>query len=215
MASHDPVTLFYCPQTRATGTRVILEELGAPYTLEMVDIHRGDTRTPAFLAINPLGKVPTIRHRGVVVTEQIAIGLYLGDVFPAAGLAPTADHPDRGPYLRWMAYYAACFEPAVMDKVTGHTPESASQSVYGDFETMLKTFEDALTPGPYLLGNRFSLADIQWGIALKWTMQFGMVPEHPVLKAYVDRVIDRESFRRVWEDDTRMADAQKAARGEE
>lgn len=213
MTSQESVTLYYCPQTRASGTRVMLEELGAPYTLQVMDLQRGETRMPEFLAVNPLGKVPTIRHRGAVVTEQIAIALYLGDAFPAAGLAPAPQDPDRGPYLRWMVYYAACFEPAVLDRSSGHDPGPPSRSVYGDFDSMLATFEAALTPGPYLLGDRISLADLQWGTALQWTLQFGLVPERPALREYVTRVTDRESFRTVWADDLRMVEQQQAARG--
>lgn len=213
MTTSDPVTLYYCPQTRASGTRVMLEELGAAYTLHVMDMHRGETRTPEFLAVNPLGKVPAIRHRGVVVTEQIAIALYLGDQFPQAGLAPAPQDPARGTYLRWMVYYAACFEPAVLDRANGHDPGEPSRSVYGDFDSMLRTFEAALIPGPYLLGDRISLADLQWATALQWTLQFGLVPEHPVLREYVTRVTDRESFRTVWADDLRMVEQQQAARG--
>lgn len=211
MTSSDPVILYYCPQTRSSGTRVMLEELGAPYTLQVMDIHRGENRQPEFLAINPLGKVPTIRHRDVVVTEQIAIGLYLGDAFPDAGLAPSADDPARGTYLRWMVYYAACFEPAVLDRSNGHDPGEPSRSVYGDFDTMLRTFESALMPGPYLLGDRISLVDLQWATALQWTLQFGLVPEHPILRDYVNRVTDRESFRMVWAEDVAMIEARQVA----
>lgn len=211
MTATDPVILYYCPQTRASGTRVMLEELKAPYTLHVMNLNAGETRSPAFLAVNPLGKVPTIRHREAIITEQIAIALYLGDIFPDAGLAPAFDDPARGPYLRWMVYYAACFEPAVLDRANGHDPGAPSRSVYGDFATMLSTFEAALTPGPYLLGDRFSLADIQWATALQWTLQFGLVPERPALRNYVSRVTDRESFRLVWADDIRILETQQAA----
>lgn len=213
MTQTDPVTLYYCPQTRASGTRVMLEELNAPYTLEVMDLHRGETRSPAFLAINPLGKVPTIQHRGAVVTEQIAIALYLGDAFPEAGLAPAVGDPARAAYLRWLVYYAACFEPAVLDRANGHDPGPPSRSIYGDFDSMLQVFEAALLPGPYLLGDRISLADLQWGTALQWTLQFGLIPERPTLRDYVTRVTNRESFRVVWADDVRLVEDQQQARG--
>ena len=103
MTRSDPVTLFYSPQTRATGARVLLEELGAPYDLHVVNMKAGEQHQPAYLAINPLGKVPAIRHGQALVTEQVAITIYLADLFPQAGLTPALDDNRRGPYLRWIA----------------------------------------------------------------------------------------------------------------
>lgn len=146
------ITLYYAPQTRATGTRIILEELGAPYDLHLLDVHAEHYRDSAFRDINPLAKVPTLKAGNTVITEQVAIALYLGDLFADSGLTPAVDDPDRGTYLRWLVYYAACFEPALMDKSTGHDPGPSSQSVYGTLDEMLSTLEQALTPGPYFFG---------------------------------------------------------------
>src|SRR3954469_13350421 len=107
MTTSDRITLYYSPQSRALGTRVLLEELGAPYDLHVLNMKAGEQRKPAYLAINPLGKVPAIRHRGALVTEQVAIFVYLADLFPEAGLTPALDDVRRGPYLRWLAYYGA------------------------------------------------------------------------------------------------------------
>lgn len=159
MPDNDRITLYYSPQTRASGTRVILEELGAPYDLAVMNMKIGETREPDFLAVNPLGKVPAIGHRGVVVTEQVAIAIYLGDLFPEAGLAPAPDDPLRGTYLRWLVYYAACFEPALIDKFAAHEPMDPTQSVYGDFDAMLDALEAALSKGPWILGTGMSVAD--------------------------------------------------------
>ena len=115
MTSKDRITLYYSPQTRATGARILLEELGAPYDLHVLNMKAGEQRQPAYLAINPLGKVPAIRQGEALVTEQVAIFIYLADLFPEAGLTPALDDPDRGPYLRWMTYYGSSFEPAVID----------------------------------------------------------------------------------------------------
>lgn len=205
MTGNDRITLHYMPQTRAAGTRIILEELGAPYDLHVMNMKAGENREAAYLAINPLGKVPAIEHRGKLVTEQIAIAIYLGDLFPQAGLTPALDDPDRGPYLRWLVYYAACFEPALMDKFRNVDPGPITQSVYGTYDLMLDTLEGALSNGPYILGDRLSLADIQWGVALRWTMMFGIVPERPRFVEYRDRIIDRPSFKMVWDEDARMA----------
>ena len=97
MTSKDRITLYYSPQTRATGARILLEELGAPYDLHVLNMKAGEQRQPAYLAINPLGKVPAIRHGEALVTEQVAIFIYLADLFPKAGLTPALDDPSRGP----------------------------------------------------------------------------------------------------------------------
>ena len=211
MASNDRITLHYMPQTRATGTRILLEELGAPYELHVMNMKAGENRQPEYLAINPLGKVPAIAHRGRLVTEQIAIAVYLGDLFPEAGLTPAVDDPDRGPYLRWLVYYAACFEPALIDKFRNVDPGPITQSVYGTYDLMLDTLEGALSNGPYILGDRISLADIQWGVALHWTMMFGIVPQRPRFVEYRDRICARPSFARIWTDDARLAEAFSAS----
>ena len=129
-----------------------------------------------------MGKVPALRHGDALITEQVAIFLYLADLFPDAGLAPQIGDPLRGPYLRWMVFYAACFEPAVIDCATARDPAPLPMSPYGDYDTMLRTVTDQLAKGPYLLGERFTAADVLWGGALTWTTMFKLVPELPVIK---------------------------------
>ena len=114
MTDPDRITLYYSPQTRATGARILLEELGAPYDLHVLNMKAGEQRQPAYLAVNPLGKVPAIRHGEALVTEQVAITIYLAELFPQAGLTPALNDPLRGPYLRWIAYYGASFEPGTI-----------------------------------------------------------------------------------------------------
>jgi glutathione S-transferase len=199
------ITLYYSPQTRATGARILLEELHAPYTLHVLNMKAGEQRRPDYLAINPLGKVPAIRHGDALVTEQSAIYIYLADLFPEAGLTPAIGDPDRGAFLRWIVYYGSCFEPAVVDRAMKRDPAPPPTSPYGDYDGMLAALEQALAMGPYLLGERLSVADILWGMALSWTMRFGIVPERPVLSAYRDRIIARDAVLRVMEDDQVMA----------
>jgi len=110
-----------------------------------------------------MGKVPALKHGDALITEQVAIFLYLADLFPEAGLAPPIGDPLRGPYLRWMVFYAACFEPAVVDRSSQKDSAPLPMSPYGDFETMFKTLTGQLAKGPYLLGERFSAADVLWG----------------------------------------------------
>lgn len=211
-AMTDPhrLTLFYSPQTRATGARVLLEELGASYDLHVLNMKAGEQREPAYLAINPLGKVPAIRHRGALVTEQVAITVYLADLFPQAGLAPALNDPLRGPYLRWIAYYGSSFEPAVVDKFMRREPAPVAMSPYADYDTMLGALEAQLAKRPYLLGDRFTAADVLWGMAFNWTMTFGLVPKKDAFVRYAERIMSRPAFQRINASDAEMA-AQHAA----
>jgi glutathione S-transferase len=158
-----------------------------------------------------MGKVPALKHGDALVTEQVAIFLYLADLFPEARLAPPLDDPLRGPYLRWMVFYAACFEPAVIDSATHRDPAPQPMSPYGDFETMLRTLTDQLAKGPYLLGEQFTAADVLWGGALTWTTMFKLVPELPVITAYIGRCAARPSVARVKAKDAELAAAHEAA----
>src|SRR5215203_3156516 len=210
MTSTNRITLYYSPQTRATGTRVLLEELGVPYDLHVLNMKAGEQRQPAYLAINPLGKVPAIRHGEALVTEQVAIFIYLADLFPKAGLTPALDDVRRGPYLRWIAYYGASFEPALIDKFMKHEPPPITQSPYADYETMLGALEVQMSRGPYLLGDRMTAVDILWGVAFSWTMNFGLVPKKDVFVRYAERITSRPAFQRINAADDEMA-AQHAA----
>ena len=182
------VTLFHSPNTRSTGVLTLLEELGVDYDLHVLNTKRGEQRQAEYLAVNPMGKVPAIRHGDALVTEQGAVFLYLADLYPQAGLAPPIGDPLRGPFLRWLFFYGSSFEPALVDRAMKREPAPASTSPYGDWDTMLGTLTGQLAQGPYLLGDRFSAADVLWGTALTWTTMFKLVPELPVLRAYIDRV---------------------------
>lgn len=210
MTTSRHVTLFHAPQTRSAGTLALLEELGADYELRVLDMKAGEQRQPAYLAINPMGKVPALRHGDAIVTEQVAIFLYLADLYADAGLAPQMGDPLRGPYLRWMVFYGTCFEPAVVDRSLNRAPAAASTSPYGEFDTMFGALTDQLEKGPYLLGERFSAADVLWGSALAWTSAFQLIPVLPVVRAYVDRVVSRPAVKRA-----RARDAELAAIGQD
>ncbi len=188
MTANRKITLFYAPQSRALGARILLEELGADYDLKLLNLQAGDTRKPEYLAINPMGKVPAITHGDALITEQGAIYIYLADLFPKNGLAPAIGDSLRGPYLRWMVYYGSSFEPAVVDKAMKREPVPPSTSPYGDYDTMLKILTDQLEKGPYLLGDKFTAADVLWGMALSWTVMFKLVPDLPAIRAYIDRI---------------------------
>lgn len=213
MTTLDRITLYYSPQSRATGSRVLLEELGAPYELHILNMKAGEQRGPAYMAINPLGKVPAIRHGDALVTEQVAIYIYLADLFPEAGLAPALDDPRRGPYLRWIAYYGSSFEPALIDKFLKRDAAPPQQLSYSDYDTMLSTLEAQLAVGPYLFGEQITAADILWGVALYWTMQFGLVPQSDIFVRYCERITSRPAFGKISADDDVMAAQHAVAAG--
>ncbi|MEO6799702.1 MAG: glutathione S-transferase family protein [Rhodanobacter sp.] len=205
MTTSSRVTFFHAPQTRSGATRALFEELGVEYDMHVLNLHGGDTRKPDYLAVNPMGKVPAIRHGDALVTEQPAVMMYLADLYPEAKLAPPLGDPLRGPYLRWMVFYGSCFEPAVVDKSLKREPAPPSTSPYGDFDTMLGTLTDQLDRGPYLLGEAFSAADVLYGTALNWMVQFKLVPELPVIRAYIERVTSRPAMGRAAQADATLA----------
>jgi glutathione S-transferase len=190
------LTLFHAPKTRSFGTLLLLEELGVPHDLQVLDFAKEEQLGPAFRSVNPLGKVPTIRHRGAVVTEQVAIALYLADEFPEKGLAPPVGDALRGPYVRWMVFYAACFEPAMVDRAQQRDAGRRMMSPYGDFDTVMQTVNAQVAGGPWFLGERFTAADVIWGTALDWMTRFKVVPGTPEIAAYVGRVTARPAMQR-------------------
>jgi len=211
MTDNRKITLYHSPNTRSSGALTLLEELGALYDLKILNMRAGEQRQAAYLAINPMGKVPAIVHGDALVTEQVAIFIYLADLFPEAKLAPPIGDPRRGPYLRWLAFYAACFEPAVVDRSMKRDPAPQAMSTYGDFDTMLNTVVGQLAKGPYLLGDDFTAADVLWGGALNWMTMFKLVPELPAIMSYVARVTGRPAFVRVRERDALLSAEHEAA----
>lgn len=201
-------TLFYAPHTRATGALALMEELDVPYNLEVLNFKAGEQRSPKYLSVNPMGKVPAVLHNGALVTEQPAVYLYVADLYPGKGLAPAIGDPLRGPYLRWMVYYGSSFEPAIVDRSQKHAPAPPSTCPYGDFDTMLTTLNDQLRKGPWMLGEQFTAADVLWGVALHWTTGFKLIPETPEIKAYVERVYSRPAIQRANAKDAEYAAAQ-------
>ncbi|GAA5176295.1 glutathione S-transferase family protein [Niveibacterium umoris] len=202
------VTLFHAPHTRSTGVLTLLEELGVAYELNVLNLKAGEQRKPEYLAVNPMGKVPAVRHGDALITEQVALYIYLADAFPDSGLAPAIGDPLRGPYLRWIAFYGSCFEPAVVDRALKREPAPMATSPYGDYATTIKTIDDQLAQGDYLLGDRFSAADVLWGTALGWTTGFGLVAHTPAIDAYIARVAARPAFVGARAKDAQLAAAQ-------
>ena len=207
----EAVTLYHAPRTRSSGVHILLEELGAPYELRLLNMKLKEQFSPEFLAINPLGKTPTIVHRGAVVTEQVAIYLYLADAFPQEGLAPPIGDPLRGPYLRWLAIYGSAFEPAMVDRAQKRASEPRAMSPYGSYDDIVALVRAQLAEGPYLFGDRFTAADILWGAALRWMTIFGLIEATPEISAFVERLAERDSARKVDRSDQEIAAAQEEA----
>jgi glutathione S-transferase len=202
------LTFYHSPNSRSNGTLFLLEELGVPYDLHVLDLKAGEQRAAPYLAINPMGKVPAIKHGDALVTEQVAIAIYLADLFPKANLAPSIDDPSRGPYLRWLVYYAACFEPGLTDRALKRDAAPQTMCPYGDFDTMFATLNSQLAKGSYILGDRFSAADVLWGIALGWATGFKLAPETPEISAYIARVNARPAAMRAAETNAALAASQ-------
>ena len=178
----------------------MLEELGVPYETVVLD-YDGAMKTPEYLAINPMGKVPAIRHGDQVVTETAAICAYLADAFPDAGLAPPQAR--RGNYYRWLFFAAGPVEAAVMDRFRKFEPDAEQQRMvgYGSFERTIAALDAAVTRNPWLAGAEFSAADVYAGSQIDWPMQFGMLEPTPALADYIARLRARPGYLRAKEID--------------
>jgi glutathione S-transferase len=213
MTDADTITIFHSPQSRSSGALTLLEELGAPYRLHVLNMKAREQRRPEYLAVNPLGKVPAILHRGALVTEQVAIFIYLADLFPNAALAPAIGDVRRGPYLRWLVYYASCYEPALVDRAMQREPAPQATSPYGTFDTMLESVVSQIRERPFLLGETISAADILWGNALNWGVMFKLVPEEKAIADYVARIVQRPAAIKVATMDSELAAEHQKALG--
>jgi glutathione S-transferase len=190
------ITFYTNPQSRGRTVHWLLEELGVPYDMKILDFDKREHKAPAFLAINPMGKVPAIVHRGVVITESVAICIYLADAFPKAGLAPALTDPARGTYLRWFLFGVGCVEPAVIDKLFERPPARPGAQGYGTYDDMVATLEKALTPGPFILGERFSAVDVYIGSQLEFCIQTKGIEPKPVFEQYIARWATRPARQR-------------------
>jgi glutathione S-transferase len=190
--------VFYTnPQSRGRLVRWMLEEVGQPYRTEVLD-YSTTMKAPAYLAINPMGKVPAITHGGAVVTEGAAICAYLADAFPQAKLAPPPGHGLRAPYYRWLFFTAGPVEFAVSNKALGFAvpPERERMMGYGNVERALATLETAISQADYLAGDSFTAADLYVGSHLNFGMMFGTIDKRPAFERYVGRLTARPAFAR-------------------
>jgi glutathione S-transferase len=190
------ITLFHRPKTRATRFIFLLEELGAPYQLKSVTTRSSDGSGAVDPANpHPHGKVPAIDDDGVVVFESAAIALYLTDKFPKNGIGPLIGDPKRGPYLSMLAYYAGVLEPSLMSKFL-NTPVPRGTAGWAPMEEVLEYLVKRLSAGPYLLGDKFSAADVLYGTTFAMFGQSPLLPKSPVIEAYAKRVVERPAYAR-------------------
>jgi glutathione S-transferase len=205
----DELVFYTNPRSRARIARWMLEEVGAPYRTELLEY--GTTmKAPEYLAINPMGKVPAIRHGDTVVTEGAAICAYLAETFPEAGLAPTA--AERGNYFRWMFFAAGPMEMVVTTKALGFViaPEKYRMAGCGSFENVMDTLESAVTASPFIAGDRFTAADVYVGSHIGFGLAFGTIEKRPAFLDYWSRVSDRDAYRRGNELDDALIPTQNA-----
>ncbi len=192
---------YHAPQSRSSGVLWLLEELGAPYEMEIVDIRAPGGAPESYRAIQPNKKVPAIVHDGVIVTERAAIAAYLADAFPAAGLAPAIGDPLRGPYLTALAYADGVADPALSAHVHGWTYENIAFS-FGSFDDMVAHLDRRLSAQPYAAGDRFTAADTQIGAMVFYGLTIlGALPDRPAFRDYLGRVTARPAFQRMGQKD--------------
>ncbi len=205
----EEIVFYTHPMSRGRVARWMLEETGVPYETRLLDF-ASSAKSPEYLAINPMGKVPAITHRGSVVTECAAICAYLADACPAAGLAPPP--AERAEYYRWLFFFAGPVEAAVVNRALGFEVQEEQQGLagYGNLELVVSTLDALLSEREYITGDRFSAADVYCGAQIGWGLQFGTLEARPSFTAYWERLDRREAHRRAVEIDDKLVAEQGA-----
>ncbi|MCA9562555.1 MAG: glutathione S-transferase family protein, partial [Myxococcales bacterium] len=196
------LTLYYAPRTRSFTALWLLEELGVDYELMSVDLAAGVHKSPEYLALNPMGKVPLVVDRGRPVSELGAIAIYLADLYPQSGLCPSLDDPQRPAYLRWIFFASAIIEPAYAQKFFKWEIKP-SQAAWGSFDQMLSVLNQGVPESGYLLGEHFSAADVVVGAGARFGLMFGALPKEGAIANYVARLTERDAFKRASEIEAR------------
>ena len=192
------VTFYTHPMSRGRIAHWMLEETSAPYETKLLSFDKRENKDPKFLSINPMGKLPAIVHRGVVVTETAAIITYLADSFPKTQLAPAVNAPERGAYYRWMFFGATCAEPAIIDKMLNRpSVERTSALSYGTFNDAMSTLEKATGDKPFLLGDHFTAADLYLSSIIGFGFMTKALESSATFQKYIARCTDRPAYQRV------------------
>ena len=191
------ITLYHASPSRSSIVLWMLEELGQPYDIKLVTLSAGDNMKPDYLAINPMGKVPALKHGDTVITEAAAICTYLADEFPAAKLNIPVGTPRRGIYLKWLFFGPSCIEPAVIDRAAPRKEEARRGMLgYGDFDSVMNVVAQAVAKGPWLMGEQFTAADVIIGAQIRWGMMFKMIPPRQEFLDYAARIAARPAAQR-------------------
>lgn len=188
--------LYSNPMSRGRIARWMLEEVGQPYRVEYKEY--AALKDAAYLAINPMGKVPALQHGGALVTECAAICAYLAAAFPDAGLSPPPGTVTHADYLRWLFFAAGPVEAAVTARALGllAPPERARMTGYGTFENVMDTLETAVSGKEYIAGGRFSAADVYVGAQIGWGLQFKSIEDRPAFQTYWAGLAERPAYQR-------------------
>jgi len=202
------LTLYHAAPSRSSIVRWMLEEVGEPYDIHLLSLSKGENRAPGYLAVNPMGKVPALKHGDVVITEAAAICTYLADAFPRAGLSIPIGDPRRGVYLKWLFFSPSCIEPAMVDRAFPRKEDPRRGMLgYGDFDTAIDVAAKAVAKGPYLMGEQFTAADVVVGSTLRWGTMFKLIPERSEFTGYVGRLAQRPALQRATAADQALAAA--------
>jgi len=202
------LTLYHVAPSRSSIVHWMLEEVGEPYDIRLLSMKRGEQRAPDYLAINPMGKVPALKHGDVVITEAAAICAYLADEFPQRKLNVPVGDPRRGVYFKWLFFGPSCVEPAIMDRAYPRKDAAPRGALgYGEYDLVLDVLTKAAAKGPYLMGEQFTAADVVIGSGLRWGMHFKLLPERPEFTAYMARLAERPALRRAEAKDKELAAA--------
>ena len=195
MKTKPAITLYHSPASRAFTAYWLLEELGVPFQVATVDIRKGDQKKKEYLKLNPSGKVPTLTDGKVVVSENPAICIYLADRYGYGGLAPKIDDVDRGAYLKWMVYSTAVLDPLI-SLHPKHIDLPGAETGFGAFDDMVEVLAKTLKGRKYLLGDRFSAADVMMGSTISAALRRKTLPEAPSLLDYNARLTVRAAYHR-------------------
>jgi glutathione S-transferase len=202
------LTLYHAAPSRSSTTLWMLEEVGHPYAIHLLSIKKGDNREHPYLDVNPMGKVPALKHGDAIITEVAAICCYLADAFPEAGLNIPVGDPQRGPYLKWLFFAPGVIEPAIMDRAFPRVAAPPRAALgYGDFDTAIDVLAKAVTPGPFLMGEKFTATDVVIGSQLRWATIFKLIPERKEFTDYVARFAGRPAVKRAQAKDEQLAKA--------
>jgi glutathione S-transferase len=192
MTAESNLVLYHHPFSRAAGVLWMLEELGLPYRLEYLDFSQGEQSSVEFRRKNPMGKLPTLVDGEVTITEAAAIGLYLADRYSYGTLAPKINEPERSTYLRWILFAPSVIEPGCFAQQSkwDYRPSEAG---WGTYENMLDSIEEAIGTGPWILGERFSMADLIFGGTVRYMLKFDLLEPRPAFVEYAARLNARPS----------------------